>query len=752
MFFVQFLSVIDRFRKRIVRRQPSTQPWRERNRTPTTGHLDRHRVPAPSVLPVFAVFGALLGSVLGIILALPLRPNAGIVKGEPSPVTLRAPRELMFRSDVLTRQAQDAAANNPALVVTQLDSDLPGRQRGEMERLFERINDVRGNTALAAEQRAAAISALSPSTLSATLAAQIVALPNERWNRITSESVRVYNALWRQEPNGLSEDDVALLRTTTFPTNFIDPSLAPVERDMVQGFVSMFLAGNRTINTQATTERRAAARATVEPVVVTVHQNESIVREGDLVTDVVYEKLQQYGLVFGAGGMTALLQQFLLGTLVAWLLSSYLYFYHASLAAHRRSLGIIGGVAVSAVLAARLLVPAWEPMPYGFPLAVAGILLTLLFDRQIALVIVLALAPLVGLQSDRSIGLSITMALSGAAGVFATQRAARSAIFVWVSAAVALVTTLAAGVFWFNYADGGGWMETLRIPLISVLNGMLSSALAIGTYQLLARAARLLTPLQLLELAHPNQPLLHRLMREAPGTYHHSVVVANLAEVAAEDIGADPLLTRVGAYYHDIGKVIRPYFFTDNQYERSNVHDELDARTSAALIIDHVRDGVKLAHEHTLPQQIIDFILQHHGTMIVSYFYQRALHEDGDVDIEAFRYPGPKPQHRETGILMLADGVEAAVRASSQSGKLRAARPDDTTSRERGGATIGEVVDQIVDDRLRAGQLDECPLTLRDIATIKTSFVKTLQGIYHPRVEYPPAARQPAPEPVSGSV
>jgi cyclic-di-AMP phosphodiesterase PgpH len=241
-------------------------------------------------------------------------------------------------------------------------------------------------------------------------------------------------------------------------------------------------------------------------------------------------------------------------------------------------------------------------------------------------------------------------------------------------------------------------------------------------------------------LAHPNQPLLHRLMREAPGTYHHSMVVSNLAEVAAEDIGADPLLTRVGAYYHDVGKILRPYFFTDNQHERSNVHDQLDAKTSAGIIIDHVREGAKLAREHGLPEQVVDFIPQHHGTNLVSFFYQRALQEDETVNIDDFRYPGPKPQTREAGILMLADGVEATVRSKSQSGKLRSMRPEDEgkpAPNGNGTQSIAEVVEMIIDERVRSGQLSECPLTLRDIAIIKESFIKTLQGIYHPRVDYP---------------
>src|SRR3712207_6096145 len=173
--------------------------------------------------------------------------------------------------------------------------------------------------------------------------------------------------------------------------------------------------------------------------------------------------------------------------------------------------------------------------------------------------------------------------------------------------------------------------------------------------------------------------------------------ICNLAEVAAENIGADPLLTRVGAYYHDVGKLMRPYFFTDNQHDRSNVHDVLDAKTSASVIIDHVRVGVKLALENGLPQRVVDFIPQHHGTNLVSYFYQRALQEDEDADIDAFRYPGPKPQTREAAIMMLADGVEATVRAKSQAGKLRSARNEQNG--DGSGQTIGEIVDQIVNER-----------------------------------------------------
>jgi putative nucleotidyltransferase with HDIG domain len=233
------------------------------------------------------------------------------------------------------------------------------------------------------------------------------------------------------------------------------------------------------------------------------------------------------------------------------------------------------------------------------------------------------------------------------------------------------------------------------------------------------------TTLQLLELARPTHPLLNELLRKSPGTYHHTLMVANLAEQAAERIGANPLLTRVGAFYHDIGKTARPYMFVENQVEGSNVHDQLNPRTSAEIIISHVRDGLEMAKRYRLPTRVRAFIPEHHGTMRVSFLYQKAVEvspngADG-VDEAAFRYPGPRPQSKETALLMLADGCEAAVRAG---------RPASTEE-------IDSIVRKVINDRIAWGQLDECPLTLADIDKTRDSFVTTLQGVFHPRLRYP---------------
>jgi cyclic-di-AMP phosphodiesterase PgpH len=235
------------------------------------------------------------------------------------------------------------------------------------------------------------------------------------------------------------------------------------------------------------------------------------------------------------------------------------------------------------------------------------------------------------------------------------------------------------------------------------------------------------TTIQLMELARPTHPLLRQLQMRAPGTYHHSLIISNLAEQAAQRINSDALLVRVGAYYHDVGKSVRPYFFVENQVSGINVHERLDPRTSAQIVIAHVNDGLELAKKYRLPQSLQNFITQHHGNRLASFFYQEALQSSGGepVDEADFRYPGPKPQSRETAILMLADSVEAAARA---------AQPHSIED-------IDQVVRKIINDRMVQGDLDECDLTLRDLNQISDVFINILQGVYHPRLQYPEEIR-----------
>jgi len=254
--------------------------------------------------------------------------------------------------------------------------------------------------------------------------------------------------------------------------------------------------------------------------------------------------------------------------------------------------------------------------------------------------------------------------------------------------------------------------------------------ITLGVLFLFGNAFDLTTTVQLLELARPTHPLLNELMRKAPGTYHHTLMVANLAEQAAASIGANALLTRVGAMYHDVGKMVRPYMFVENQMDGSNVHNQLDPQTSAEIIVTHVRDGLELARKYRLPSRVRAFIPEHHGTMRVIFLYNKALERAGGdatkIDEVPFRYPGPKPRSKETALLMLADGAEAATRA---------ARP---TSPEQ----VADIVKKVIGERIAQGQLDECPLTLNDLRLVRDSLTATLQGVFHPRLQYPEPARR----------
>ena len=311
---------------------------------------------------------------------------------------------------------------------------------------------------------------------------------------------------------------------------------------------------------------------------------------------------------------------------------------------------------------------------------------------------------------------------SSLGGVFAATRAQALAQYGLAGIAAGLTGFLAGAAIWLldpqRVTDQLGWLA-----LAALVTAALAAVITIGAFSLLGALFGITTPMRLLELAQLQRPLLRRLQEEAPGTFHHSLLVATLSERAAAQIGADPLLVRVGAYYHDIGKLNRPAMFIENQ-DGPNPHDNLEPHESARLIIEHVTGGDDLARRDRLPPRIRDFILEHHGSRRVAFFYRKAAMTDPRVDPRDYSYPGPAPQTRETAIVMLADSCEAVVRASG----------------EREAERIGMLVDGVFDERLRERQLDYCNLTLSELRQISASFKHTLVGVHHQRIEYPPAA------------
>ncbi|MEA5065338.1 MAG: HDIG domain-containing protein, partial [Eubacteriales bacterium] len=364
--------------------------------------------------------------------------------------------------------------------------------------------------------------------------------------------------------------------------------------------------------------------------------------------------------------------------------------------------------------------------PYLMPVSLGAMLTTLLVSPSLAIVVNLALSVLSGLlaQAEGSAftsamsTLMLTSIVSGSLCVPLIKRRPQRLTILLAGVLVAssnMLTTLALGLI-----GSASQSAALNNALWAGVSGVLSAALCLLLQLAFEYLFNLVTPSKLMELSSPNQPLLRRLLLEAPGTYHHSILVANLAEAAANAVGADGLLARVGAYYHDVGKLKRPLYFKENQL-LDNPHDRTDPRVSTAILTAHPRDGVEMGARARLPQAVLDIIAQHHGDTPVLFFYDKAVKQGGEVDLDGFRYDCPRPTSREAGIVMLADTVEAAARAV----------PDPTPEK------IGALIRRLARSKMEDGQLDECPLTFADISKVVSAFVTVLIGVYHERVEYP---------------
>jgi putative nucleotidyltransferase with HDIG domain len=349
-------------------------------------------------------------------------------------------------------------------------------------------------------------------------------------------------------------------------------------------------------------------------------------------------------------------------------------------------------------------------------------LLTLLLDYKIALVESILNCILIAAVCQFNAEIILLAILSCILVSIVFRKMQQRSDTIYAAMFIAFISGIIA--FSVGFLLSNNVVDNVKKAAFTFIGGILSSVLTIGFLPIFENAFGIVTSVKLLELSDPNHPLMKKLLMEAPGTYHHSIMVANLAEVAVEKVGGNPLLARVSAYYHDIGKIKRPYFFKENQIGVDNPHSKINPNLSALVIISHVKDGIELAKEYKIPKIIQDAIEQHHGNTLVKYFYitlKNSSENPDEVKEENFRYPGPVPSSKEIAIIMLADGIEAAVRSIHEPTKCK----------------VEEMINNIINERLNDGQLNNCDLTLRDIDEIKKAFLKGLLGIYHQRIEYP---------------
>jgi cyclic-di-AMP phosphodiesterase PgpH len=660
-------------------------------------------------------------------------------EGEIADRSFRAPRTETFVSELRTEERREEAYSDSRNVVLREDPSVAQGQISDLNESLEAIDDIREEDDGDEIEQVQAVA----EGLSETQVESLFDLDPAGWSRVRAESVRLLEEVFSEE---ISSEDVAGVRDG-MPQR-TDPQLAASERNLAVALARPYVRANVEVDEEATTEAREAAAADVEPVMLTVQSGQVIVREGDPVTRYHIEQLEHFGLLSPEqtwdqfAGVVGLLG------LVTVAMVLYLGRFAPDICRSRHLLLL--GIVVAVPLVAGRFVLLNDDLLFMFPAAAAIMLLAILIGFHIAVVVGGFLGLYLGIVSGSSFEVAFVTILASVAGAAVIWRAERTVTFLAAGTAVAATTFVGASLF--RLMSGDLDMPNAGSLLVSSsVNGALSASLTFLFFSLLGTLFGITTHLQLLELAHPNQPLLYRLTREAPGTYHHSIVVSNLAESAAERVGGDPLFARVAVMYHDIGKLMRPTFFIENQANRSNIHDSLDPRSSAQIILDHVADGVRLARKARVPKPIIDVIEQHHGTSLVKYFYNQALKAGEEVDEAEFRYAGPKPQTREAGIILLADSVEAAVRSMSQSGSLYEDAVEDEGGETVRKSRLDGIVDKIIRDRIEDGQLDECDLTIRQIEEIRRIFVSILEGVYHPRIEYPETTRRGADAP-SGEI
>lgn len=517
----------------------------------------------------------------------------------------------------------------------------------------------------------------------------------------------------------ISEDNSeALKNVKEDASEKINNKYSDISNSILTKIASQVIKPNLFFDNEKTQELIDEALKNV--VAVTYKKNQTIVEEGKPVSASQLAILDELSLLNNSKFNTYVyLALAIMVILVMYLQYGYIKRYYKKVYNDFSKLVMISLINIITVVFGRVF---GIVSPYLIPLACTPMLLTLLLNYKISLVLSMMNIILIAGAVSFNPNVVVLAVVSIVAGATSLRRMQQRNDILYSSITIAVITGIMA--LSISVLVTNNLTEILADTVYTVGGALLSGVLATGLLPFFESTFDVVTTVKLLELSNPNNPLLKKLLMEAPGTYHHSVLVANLAELATEEVGGNALLARIGAYYHDVGKTKRPYFFRENQIGRENPHDKITPSLSTMVIISHVNDGLELAKEYNVPKVIQDFIATHHGDTFVKYFYltvKNNAENPDEVKKEDFMYPGPKPETKEQGILMLADSVEAAVRSIN----------DPTEDK------IAEMVNNIIKDKLSSGQLDNCDLTLRDIENIKKCFLKALNGIYHERIEYP---------------
>ena len=666
--------------------------------------------------------------------------------GDLADRTWTAGEAVAFNSAHLTEQAREAARADVDPHFT-YDPDIRPAQLAALQVYLDNLVSARAaraaaTAALDQEEVDESPLRITDSRVNDRTQEALLSMSEPQFRIIQREARDVLGAMLQRE---ISDERLELIRLDIAAQ--LDPGTSVAQAALIEDLVSAYLRATQVPDPAATAAAQDRAAAAVAPVSVSYLQDDLVVAGGETVDEIAAEAFAQLTPRGAHIPLEPLAAMLLLGLGASAACGLYLFLAKPDAAASDRRMLLLGVLIVLAVAAARawfeFALPDWraESVDLMIPIAAGPLLIAALLSTELGVMSSVLIAILVGVaavalpdygdaapggaQAVRPVAVFLLVSL---AAVLASTRAQMLSQFGLTGVVAGLAAFFAGLAFWL-FDDARETVQVGWLGVAAVVVAVGTAIITIGAFSLLGMLFRITTRMQLIELAQLQRPLLRRLQEEAPGTFHHSLLVATLGERAAAQIDANALLVRVGAYYHDIGKLHQPGMFIENQTESPNPHEQLDPRESARLIIEHVHHGDALARAARLPDRIRAFISEHHGTRRVTYFYRKAAMADPRTDPAEFTYVGPPPQTRETAIVMLADSCEAVVRASP----------------EHDDETIGLLVDSVIDERVRERQLHECDITMRELQEIGESFKSTLRGVYHARIEYPePSAAERA--------
>lgn len=639
--------------------------------------------------------------------------SVSLVEGEVSDRDIVAPRTTSYIDSKKTKQLE---AEVVASVANVYDIDVTVMKRTDetVGALFGAFRSEAVQSADSRDKRIELIRAAAGENVSQETIAGLLAISQEQRKIVQDNTTALLQQYFQR---GINENEVELMKEGIAKDAEKLP-FSEEQKRLTAALAKAYLTTNVILDKEATDQRVAAALSNMEPVRGTVQKGQILVRHGDIVTQEQVDLMTELGLYSSPIGILSVSGIFVLVFVVIWMVRAYLRKFDPTIYRDDKQIFLIILVATGALLFGKM---ANFYSPFVSPMAVGTLLLSILIGLRVGLCVGTALACFFCIMADFDVRILIGAFLGNCIAVYSISRLAYGNSLTRTGLMLGVCNFLVVGAM--GAAKSMALGEVFYDSFLAMGGGILSAVITIGVLPYLENAFQITTPVKLLQLGQSNHPLLKRLLLEAPGTHHHGLVVANLAEAAANEVGADPILVRVGSYYHDVGKMYRPAFFVENQFGGENPHDQIAPLLSARIITAHVRDGISLCREYNIPQPIIDIVAQHHGTTSVAYFYHKAKQEaqGEEVSEDDFRYDGPKPQTKEAALVMLADSCEAAVRSLG--------KPSS--------AQIETMVRKIITARLQEGQLGECNLTLRDLKTIGDVFIRSLSSMFHTRIEYP---------------